>query len=179
LALRERDVGHGRRYAGTPAYMSPEQARSEGHRVDGRTDVFSLGVVFYELLSGRRPFHADSREELLEQIATQEPRPPRQWDNTVPKELERICLKALAKRCSERYTTAQDLADDLGHHLEHCTEDEKSALRSSTPTAGLRAPAAESTPVASTPPTPASDPEPVRIVPRGCVPSTRTTPTSS
>jgi formylglycine-generating enzyme required for sulfatase activity len=117
LALREQDLGHGPRYAGTPAYMSPEQARGEGHRVDGRTDIFSLGVVFYELLTGRRPFHADSRDELLEQIATHEPSPPRQWDGTVPKELERICLKALAKRSADRYTTAQDLADDLRHFL--------------------------------------------------------------
>ena len=117
LALREQDVGHGPRYAGTPAYMSPEQARGEGHRVDGRTDIFSLGVVFYELLTGRRPFHADSREELLEQIVTQEARPPRQWDDTIPKELERICLTALMKRAAERYTTARDLADDLRHFL--------------------------------------------------------------
>ena len=117
LALKEENVGHGPKYAGTPAYMSPEQARGEGHRVDGRSDIFSLGVVFYELLTGRRPFHADSQTELMEQIATFEPRPPRQIDDAVPKELDRICLKALSKRASERYSAAKDMADDLRHFL--------------------------------------------------------------
>jgi serine/threonine protein kinase len=66
LALREENIGTGPRYAGTPLYMSPEQARGEGHRVDGRSDIFSLGVMLYEMLVGRRPFQADTQQELLE-----------------------------------------------------------------------------------------------------------------
>src|SRR5262249_54504847 len=117
LALKEEEFGKGVKFAGTPAYMSPEQARGEGHRVDGRSDIFSLGIVFYELLTGRRPFHSDSQRELLEQVCSVEARPPRQWVASIPKELERICLKATNKRASERYTTAKDLADDIRHFL--------------------------------------------------------------
>ena len=80
LALREENIGKGPKYAGTPAYMSPEQARGEGHRVDGRSDIFSLGVVFYELLAGRQPFRGDTLAGLLEQVTSFEPRPPRQYD---------------------------------------------------------------------------------------------------
>jgi eukaryotic-like serine/threonine-protein kinase len=117
LALKDENVGKGARYVGTAAYMSPEQARGEGHLVDGRSDIFSIGVVLYEVLTGRRPFRGGSREEVMQQIRTAEARPPRQIDDAIPQELERICLKALSKRASERYTTSRDAAEDLRHFL--------------------------------------------------------------
>jgi len=113
LALRDEEVGKRLPAGGTPAYMSPEQAKGEGHRVDGRSDIFSLGVLFYELLAGRRPFSGDSHLELFEQITDLDPKPIRQWNDSVDREVERICLKMLAKRKSERYSSARDLMDDL------------------------------------------------------------------
>jgi serine/threonine protein kinase/formylglycine-generating enzyme required for sulfatase activity len=113
LALKEEDYGKGAGVCGTYAYMSPEQANGEGHRVDGRSDIFSLGSVFYELLTGKRPFPGETPADIIIRISCDEPRPPRQVDDAIPRELERICLKALAKKASERYSTAKDLADDL------------------------------------------------------------------
>ena len=99
--------------SGTPAYMSPEQVAGEAHRIDGRTDIYSLGVVLYELLCGRQPFRATDPRELLRQVAHDEPQPPRQLVRDIPRELEKICLKAIAKRITDRHSTAGDFADEL------------------------------------------------------------------
>jgi WD40 repeat protein len=99
---------------GTPAYMSPEQAAGEA--VDGRGDVYSLGVVLYEMLTGELPFHGNQRM-LLHQVVHDEPRPPRRLNDRIPRDLETICLKAMAKQPARRYATAGALADDLRRYL--------------------------------------------------------------
>ena len=112
-ALRDEDFGKGSGRGGTPAYMSPEQARGEGHRVDGRSDIFSLGSVLYEMLTTVRPFRAQSEWVLMRLISSAEPIPPRQLSPDIPRELERICLKSLSKRALDRYTTGKLMAEDL------------------------------------------------------------------
>jgi serine/threonine protein kinase/formylglycine-generating enzyme required for sulfatase activity len=165
LALRDEDFGRGAGMAGTPVYMSPEQARGEGHRVDGRSDIFSLGVVFYELLSGRRPFKGDSLADIVDLIRSADPRPPRQIDDAIPRELERICLKALAKGASDRYTTARDMAEDLHDFV-------KSAPAAGPPVApGAATPRPDPTAEAHSPASRSgksdSDQRPIKIVPKG------------
>ena len=110
IALRDEDFGTGYTRIGTVSYMSPEQLRGEGHLVDGRADIYSLGVVLYELITGRRPFSSKRLDHHLTQI---EPKPPRQIDDTISKELERICLKALSYKVTDRYSTASDMSSDL------------------------------------------------------------------
>jgi TOMM system kinase/cyclase fusion protein len=115
LALDEAQAGGGEKglVTGTPWYMSPEQIAGAAHRIDGRTDIYSLGVVLYEMLTGHVPFRATVFLELMRQVRDDEPQPLRQLDRDIPSELERACLKALAKRQQDRYTTAADFAEDL------------------------------------------------------------------
>jgi tetratricopeptide (TPR) repeat protein/serine/threonine protein kinase len=102
---------------GTLRYMSPEQALAKRVVVDHRTDVYSLGVTLYELLTLEPAFAGSDREELLRQIAFEEARPPRGLNKTIPGELETIVLKAMEKNSADRYSTAQELADDLERYL--------------------------------------------------------------
>jgi serine/threonine protein kinase len=101
---------------GTPAYMPPEQARGESHHVDARGDIYGLGVVLYELLTGELPFRGN-RRMVIQQVLEDEPRPPRGLNDKIPRDLETICLKAMAKDPARRYATAGDLADDLRRTL--------------------------------------------------------------
>ncbi|HVA47070.1 MAG TPA: protein kinase [Pirellulales bacterium] len=102
---------------GTLRYMSPEQALAKRALLDHRTDIYSLGATLYELLTLQPVFDGQERQELLRQIAGEEPRRPRRLNAAIPAELETIVLKALEKDPSERYATAQAFADDLQRYL--------------------------------------------------------------
>ncbi len=102
---------------GTPSYMAPEQARGQSSLVSPRTDVYGLGAVLYELLTGQPPFREDSQLSTILQVLEGEPTPPTLIDKRLPRELERICLRALEKSPDDRYPTAVALADDLDRFL--------------------------------------------------------------
>lgn len=97
---------------GTPAYMSPEVASGRGDQASTRSDVFALGVVLYEVLTGRRPFTGDT-SQILKALATATPPEPRRVARHVPRELSAICMKAMARDPAARYATARQLANDL------------------------------------------------------------------
>src|SRR5262245_33190245 len=97
---------------GTPAYMAPEQVHGENHRLDARTDLWGLGVIFYLLLTGRLPF-GNATGTYFEEILERDPKPPRQIVPQVPRELERLCLRCLAKRMTDRFSTVADFSAEL------------------------------------------------------------------
>ena len=95
--------------SGTAAYMAPEQARGETQWLDGRADLWALGVILYEMLARRRPFQAATASEIREEILHREPKPLRMIDDSIPAALEAICLKCLSKDVKDRFSSARDL----------------------------------------------------------------------
>ncbi len=102
---------------GTPSYMPPEQALGLTDQVDSRSDVYALGAILYATLTGRPPHQAASPLDTIKAVIEKEPVAPRKLDQSIPKDLETICLKALAKEPDRRYGSASELADDLGRYL--------------------------------------------------------------
>ncbi len=102
---------------GTPAYMAPEQAQGRHDLVDERTDVYGLGAILYEILTGRPPFIAPKTSEIIRKVCQEAPTPPRQILATIPPGLEGVCMKALRKPSAERYPTAAELAQEVQRYL--------------------------------------------------------------
>ena len=123
FGLAKRDAGeitmtYEGKLLGTPAYMPPEQARGEGHDVDGRADIYSIGVILFELLTGELPFRGSARM-LLNQVIHDQPPSPRKLQSAIPRDLETITLKCLEKDPDKRYESCAELGEDLQAWLDH------------------------------------------------------------
>lgn len=135
--------------AGTYPYMSPEQIKGATHRLNARCDIWALGVILYEMLTGRRPFRSQTREQLCEDVTQRTPPAPRELNQAIPRELNRLCMQCLSKRDSDRPHTAADVRDDLAQILQELTEElsvvDTSAAATQAPEPDNRAKAESST----------------------------------
>src|ERR1043165_1727531 len=112
------EITHTGARLGTPAYMAPEQASGNVNAVGPAVDIYALGVLLYEMLTGHPPLEGNSPSETLNKILSEDPAPPSRMNRDVPRDLETICLKCLQKNPARRYASAQDVADDLHRFLD-------------------------------------------------------------
>ncbi|MEZ6094592.1 MAG: protein kinase [Pirellulaceae bacterium] len=122
LVFDDGEEGH---IAGTPTFMAPEQIRGENHLINGQTDIWAFGVTMYLLLVGQMPFRGADRKELIKAICYKNPRPLRQLDESIPRELERICLHCLEKLIDDRYRSMADVIEELTNYSLELSRDDK------------------------------------------------------